>query len=109
MAVDLQVKGHRVLSAVTQATLFRIVQEALNNVVRHAGVHHAIVTLDWDQLVASICVEDHGCGFDSEDPETKRGFGLSSMARQAREIGWQFNVYSQPGRGTQVIIKEETS
>ena len=106
LTVELQITGDRTLSAVTQATLYRIVQESLNNIIRHAGVHKAVVSLDLNPVSARLSIADAGRGFNTDDPGTVHGFGLTSMAGQAWEIGWLFEVSSQPGCGTQVLVRE---
>lgn len=83
--------------------LYRIVQEALNNVVRHAGVPQARVTirLDDDHIVG--VVEDQGTGFFPQHLALQgRGLGLLGMQERAVMLGGRVNIESLPGQGTRV-------
>lgn len=107
LRVDLQVKGERQLSKAVTVGLFRIVQEALNNVSKHAGIQDACVRLDLANQPAYLEVEDHGRGFEPE--KTVRDIqhiGLSGMAERAREFGWKLAIDSRPGQGTCVRVEE---
>ena len=106
LQVTLEVSGQRDLPVTVEANLYRIVQEALNNITRHAGVRQAHVWLRLESPVASLEVRDEGCGFDLAGSDHKAGFGLAGMAGRAREIGWALKIDSQPGRGTQVRVEE---
>jgi signal transduction histidine kinase len=90
-----------------EANLYRIAQEALNNITRHAGVGRALVRLRLESPVASLEVEDEGCGFDQVGPKYGNGFGLAGMAERASEIGWKLEIKSRPGHGTQIRVEEK--
>lgn len=85
-------------SAPAKHALYRIAQESLNNVGRHAQASRVTITLDIsdDELVMSV--GDDGCGF---DPEAQSGdrLGLTIMAERAEALGADFEVRSDPGRG----------
>jgi len=86
------------------AALLRIVQEALNNVVKHAGTSSATVRL----RLARPCrleIEDGGKGFDPQRVDD-RGLGLDGMRERAAEIGWTLTVRSSSGAGTTVVVQE---
>lgn len=100
--------------------IFRIVQEALNNVAAHAGTDRASVRMLYTEQALSVLVEDMGNGFDpdeqeeetsaemeTEDPlEEPRGhFGVLGMKERARIIGAEFLVKSAPGKGTRVHLR----
>lgn len=85
--------------------LYRIAQEALNNVVKHAGAGRARLTLsvssaDGDEAL-TLVVSDDGCGFDPDDARAGR-LGLAIMTERAEAIGAHLEVESAPGRGTRV-------
>lgn len=109
LEVTIEVTGQRELPAVTQTTLYRIAQEALNNITRHAGVCTAVIRLSLESPPARLEIEDAGCGFDAAGPAQHSGFGLSGMASRATEISWSFTVQSQPGRGTCIRVEEQLS
>ncbi|HEY3341115.1 MAG TPA: sensor histidine kinase, partial [Anaerolineae bacterium] len=87
-------------------TLFRIVQEALSNVERHAQAQHASVTLlnlqDASPQI-SIIIQDDGIGFEPADLDDQR-FGLRGMNERAEQIGARLRVDSKAGTGTKVTI-----
>jgi PAS domain S-box-containing protein len=83
--------------------LFRIAQEALNNVVRHAGVRTATVTLRQIGDGALLAVSDRGVGFDPESPGRGMSLGLASMRERARLVCGTLDIESAPGRGTTIL------
>ena len=84
--------------------VYRVTQEALNNVVRHAKAQNAWVQLDRGASHAGLMIGDDGCGFDpgSVDPGH---FGLKTMRERAGESGGQLAVRSSPGEGTVVEVE----
>lgn len=83
-------------------SLYRIAQESLRNVGKHAGVSSVNVTLRGSADEISLDVEDRGNGFDPDGIRGKRGLGLVSMEERVRMIGGTLSVASQPGQGTHV-------
>jgi two-component system sensor histidine kinase UhpB len=89
--------------------LFRIAQEALNNVVKHAEATRATVSLDIDATLVRLVITDDGRGFippaagDSIADEPR--WGLLSMTERARAVGGRLTVESQPGHGTRIIVE----
>jgi len=89
--------------------LFRIIQEGLNNITRHAGA--AQVILEVKREGAGLCVSlfDDGRGFDAEkrrhEPEARPGLGLASMVERAQYLGGRLDLQSAPGRGTRVTVR----
>jgi PAS domain S-box-containing protein len=82
--------------------LFRVLQEALHNSVKHSGVRHVEVEL-WATLDdVHLTVHDSGAGFDSEVVKESRGLGLISMEERLRLLNGTFSIESQPKRGTTV-------
>jgi signal transduction histidine kinase len=90
------------LSATEEHALFRIAQEALNNVVKHSGARHATVRLR-SVSPCSLAVVDDGHGFEPEAVRGRGGLGLAGMRERAREIGWELEVEPAPGGGTCVL------
>jgi signal transduction histidine kinase len=97
-----------VLSTKNEIFLFRILQEILNNIVKHSRASHINVTMDFDGDNTSIEVRDDGQGFDVEKTLQRstltRGIGLSSMKNRMKMIGGSFEIKSAPGMGTTVQI-----
>lgn len=101
--VTLEVDGSSALDATEEAGLFRIAQEALNNVVKHAEVSGAIIRLHLSEP-AWMEVEDCGSGFDPYQIPNGR-MGLAGMRERASEIGWCLQVRSMPGTGTTIRVE----
>jgi PAS domain S-box-containing protein len=84
--------------------LFRIVQECLNNVLKHARAKAAEVLIERDVHHVRLWIEDDGCGFAADLPATGAGFGLRNIAERARILGGTWKVDSSAGRGTRVEV-----
>lgn len=87
--------------------LYRIVQEALSNVVRHADARKVAISLARDDELIGVRVVDDGVGFDTSDPGASggRGLGLVGIMERAAIIGGRARVESRPGRGTEVLVE----
>jgi two-component system sensor histidine kinase DegS len=92
----------------TKIFLFRIVQEALSNVEKHAKAQHADVHLRIDPDHLTVTITDDGIGFDvdaiSRDPEKWDHFGLRGILERARLVGGEAGITSTQGQGTQIVI-----
>lgn len=102
--VDLQPR----LPSVVETTMFRISQEALNNVAKHARAKQVTISLHAaaDQIVLEIA--DDGIGFDAgQAPPDQRHWGLVTMRERAEEAGIAFVLQSTPGAGTRVVLEAE--
>lgn len=84
-------------------TLYRMAQEALRNIAKHAGKTHVKVSLEFEDGKVLLEVADLGEGFDPADAH--RGLGLIGMAERARLIGGRFSVRSALGKGTTVTVE----
>jgi signal transduction histidine kinase len=101
--VELQVTGTaRRLPAPVEDAAFRIVQEGLNNVVKHAGAEYARVELEFGVDRLRIAIVDSGVGFDPSTPRQTGKFGMSTMRERAEGVGGRLTVESAPGQGTRV-------
>jgi signal transduction histidine kinase len=103
LAVSLKIEGDRPLGSAEEQGLFRIAQEALNNVVKHAQASQAYIRLHLAEPFW-MEIEDQGRGFDlqrAQDSSRVGGqVGLVSMGERAAEIGWDLQVITSPGAGT---------
>jgi two-component system, chemotaxis family, CheB/CheR fusion protein len=88
----------------TATALYRIVQEALQNTIRHAPGAPAKVSLESDDHQLHLRIEDAGPGFSLVHGKTQAGLGLRSMQERARIIGGSMLVETSPGRGTAVVV-----
>ena len=86
--------------------MYRLAQEALNNVAKHARAEHVDVVLERNAEHVSLIVEDNGIGFDPSNAETVgEGLGLIGMRERAALVGADLQIESTPGRGTTVILR----
>ena len=96
------------LAGDSESHLYRIVQEALNNVSKHAEATHVSVLLEHTDNEVRLIVEDDGRGFDAEQTAADlnhRGMGLTNMQERAALIGGQVEFESAPGKGTTVFAR----
>jgi signal transduction histidine kinase len=94
-------EGERLPTAVETA-LFRIVQEAVNNVYRHARAQQVRVELRRGEDHIRLDIADDGQGFDTQSPRSGRQIGLWSMRERVEQLGGKLQVASVPGEGTTV-------
>jgi two-component system sensor histidine kinase DegS len=112
--IEVQVKTGTIpsLPPETQLVLFRIVQEALNNVHRHSGASEASITVECQEAEVRMSISDNGNGFDPpqqlSDFAGQGKLGLTGMAERAQLVGGQLEVISQIGKGTKIIFKAPT-
>jgi signal transduction histidine kinase len=87
-------------------TMFRIIQESLNNVIKHANASHVQVDLEYRAENVHIVVRDNGQGFDLDTVKQRRAsrpsLGLAGMEERAALLGGTVQVHSRPGYGTEV-------
>jgi signal transduction histidine kinase len=82
--------------------LFRVLQEALQNAVKHSGERHFRVELNGTSRGIQLTVNDLGVGFDEQDAMSRRGLGLISMRERMQLVGGAFSIESKPGSGTTI-------
>jgi signal transduction histidine kinase len=92
----------RVVAPDVALCLFRIVQEALQNLRKHSGAAKAEVKLIRRADKIFVSVSDQGKGFDMNDTKSNEGLGVRSMGERARLLRGSFKIHSKPGRGTRV-------
>ncbi len=124
LAIDLHIMGEESrLAPHLEVTIFRVIQELLNNVDQHAHASHVDVTLDLEGEVVVVTVEDDGCGFDVEQvlatarqslgipvPQGSRGMGRKSVGlitiqERTEMLGGEVEIDSSVGRGTKVRLE----
>jgi signal transduction histidine kinase len=84
--------------------LFRIVQEALTNVAKHAQATRASVSLAVDKAEIVLTIRDDGHGFTPDQPAGHAGLGLINMREMAEFLGGTFDIQSSPDGGTRVHV-----
>ncbi len=95
----------RVFPPAISITAFRIIQEALTNVVRHAHVSEVSVSARVDSSVLELCVTDNGPGFEPERLPIGASSGIYGMQERARLLGGDLRISSRPGSGTTIVAQ----
>ena len=122
--VRVAIAGEHVLSPGIQVALYRICQEALNNIAKHAGASRVEISLDYDAGVAQaplslalagvppmiavdsveLRIRDDGQGFDLAQPAGSGHYGLGMMSERAEAAGARLTATSSPGQGTEISV-----
>jgi signal transduction histidine kinase len=104
-------EGRR-LSPELETGLFRVAQEAMSNIARHAEAENASITLEYGDDYVALAVEDDGCGFDVEatlakgkDGRDDSPFGLLGMRERVELMGGTLLVQSRPNQGTSITVR----
>jgi signal transduction histidine kinase len=84
--------------------VYRILQEALANVATHAQVHEAKVTVETDNAMLRMTVQDPGIGFDPDEQKESNRLGILGMRERAELLNGRFDLESTPGGGTEVRV-----
>jgi PAS domain S-box-containing protein len=101
IAVDLSVKcSSSDIPAEATTTIYRIVQEALNNIAKHANANKVSITLGIEAEQIQLQIQDDGIGFDLSQVRTEHTLGLSGMRERARLLGGKFKLHTSPDEGT---------
>lgn len=88
----------------TAIALFRIVQEGLTNIIRHAGARCVSLRFTVDGNACRFTLSDDGRGFDAGDPRFRWSHGITGMRQRVRALGGQFEIESTPGAGTTLRV-----
>ncbi|RCJ14696.1 hypothetical protein A6S26_11410 [Nostoc sp. ATCC 43529] len=105
LQVTTTVKGDFSLSSEVKLVFYRITQEALNNIIKHAQATEVSVTLEYDSQRIVLRISDNGCGFDSRQIPIPSGhLGIAIMKERADSIGANFHLSSYLGRGTEIFL-----
>lgn len=84
--------------------VYRIVQELLNNIIKHANASEITIQLIKSSDNINLTVEDDGRGFDPEEARKKKGLGLSNIDLRVKKLSGRWNIDSGKGKGTTIII-----
>ena len=106
LAVDLSLRGlEEPLPPLLATAVYRIVQELLNNVMKHAQAQEAYVQVTREEDQVHVSVEDNGVGFDADGPAPRAGIGLAGIRTRVGLLGGTFSSQSRPGRGTGFFLQ----
>lgn len=101
---DLRISGKGYpLSSQTEFVLFRISQEILNNIIKHAGAQSIVVRIQYEANCFSLRIQDDGCGINGKDYFLK-GQGIRNIQGRAKLLGGQLDIDTKPNEGTAVSI-----
>jgi signal transduction histidine kinase len=106
--INLEVRGlDQRLPGEVEITLYRVVQEALTNVSKHAEATHAQVLLERRGASILAIVEDNGKGFDPERvlDSSRKSLGLLGIQERVSLLGGRFQLHSEPGKGTKIMVE----
>jgi signal transduction histidine kinase len=108
--VDFRVLGkERTLSSELKTAIFRVVQEAINNILRHANAKNVVINLQFTKRILRIRIMDDGNGFDVErainSKDRPHGLGIVGMGERVESFDGTFNIYSKEGKGTRITIQ----
>jgi signal transduction histidine kinase len=103
LKADFEGEGEPSLSFSHKQTLYRITQEALHNIVKHAKAKHVSVALKESENHINLTIKDDGIGFEVNQNFSER-LGLKSMRERTESLGGRFEIVSQPGQGTTILI-----
>jgi signal transduction histidine kinase len=101
--VTVKIEGICPLPADAKVAIYRITQEALNNIAKHAGASQVWVTLMCKPGALDLEIRDDGHGFDPADVSTDH-LGLDIMRERAEAVGAALTVDTRPGAGTRIIV-----
>ena len=93
----------------TASTLYRIAEEVLTNIAKHARAHHAWVTLSRTARGIRLAIHDDGEGFDPAAVDPGSGLGILAMRERLRAIKGSLSIRSRPGAGTEVVARAPLS
>ncbi len=96
---------NRKLSSTAEVFTYRIVQELVNNAIRHADARQIIVQITMAENNIGIAVEDDGKGFNKEDKQQMKGAGMSNIAYRVQYFNGTLDIVTAPGKGTSVSIE----
>ncbi|TQR19071.1 GAF domain-containing sensor histidine kinase [Psychrobacillus vulpis] len=105
LTLTVNVKGVINLPASIEETLFRIAQEALNNIRKHSGVLRAELYLTITSTDVLLVVKDEGCGFHMSESKNLPSIGLQSMRDRAHSVGGTVDWVTEWNKGTEILVR----
>lgn len=109
LEIDVHCEGPVRIDAIAETVIYRIAQEALTNIVKHANASRISVLLETHGPTVQLIIEDDGCGFDVDgvlnDGPIQRRLGLAGMVERAALINGDLHIESTPERGTTLFLR----
>jgi len=96
-----------VFSKQNEINFYRIIQESLNNIIKHSGAKFAKIKITKDENGVNLIIKDDGKGFVMDETAEKKskGLGLKGMSERARLLGGTYSIKTSPNEGTTVVVK----
>ena len=96
----------KIFDTTAEINIYRIVQEAINNIVKHSGATEATIEVQRMPALVSVAIRDNGQGLKAVSPGDRKaeGFGLLGMSERTRILGGTLSVESAPGEGTRLMV-----
>ena len=105
LKTEVRVEGEKRLSIVIEQELYRIAQESLNNVVKHAEAKEVKINVKYDDKSVSLEMMDDGKGFDIETASQSGGLGLSGIKERVQQLAGSLEIESDSGKGTRLTVR----
>lgn len=106
LKINLEITGlQQRLEQTTETILFRVLQELVSNIVKHANANQISIQLVQHENEITLMVEDNGIGFDTSSKDEMNGLGLKNIQSRIAFLNGHFNIDSAPGKGTTVVIE----
>jgi len=109
MNAQLVIEGSLSLDEAVEMAIYRIAEEALNNILKHSEASHVTVLLQAANNHVILEITDDGVGFEPRSAKTSGGMGLGNMVERAAALGGQVEITSEPGKGTCIRVEIEAS
>ncbi|HMO14513.1 MAG TPA: GAF domain-containing sensor histidine kinase [Pirellulaceae bacterium] len=103
LPIQLEIATEQRLTQEAETTLYRIVQEGLTNVIKHANATRIMIRLHEQPTGLALDIEDNGCGFNVDDPQA--GLGLIGIQERMMMLGGEVTIQSQTGHGTALRVR----
>ncbi len=103
--VAVRLNGEGALPAEMQVVVYRVCQEALNNIAKHAGASQVEIDLSRDEEGQELRIRDNGCGFDTSKQAPSGHYGLGMMRERAEAVKAELTLTSRPGQGTEITLR----
>jgi len=100
----LEVKGKLAFSPAAAHELYALIQEALNNSLKHACASAVVVSIESESGAVRVKIEDNGVGFSLAEAEAGGGMGIKTMRARAARLGGSLAITTRPGGGTKVLV-----
>lgn len=106
LSIDFKVMGtEERLPGTAEVAIFRLVQESLNNIVKHAEASRVSISMEFKPLDLTINIKDNGKGMSEEIFHKEDSFGLVGMRERVKLLHGELKITSQPGKGTEIWVK----